>query len=646
MCGICGIVKTEAPVTEAEVLKMRDVLTHRGPDGSGCWVQGRVGLGHRRLSIIDLSERGAQPMHNETGTVSLVFNGEIYNFQGLRQVLEKKGHHFGSHTDSEVIIHAYEEYGVNCLKHLRGMFAFALWDGDRRQLFAARDRLGKKPFFYCLHQGNFYFGSEIKAILAHPQVPREMDHQALGLFLSLNYTPAPYTLFRGIRQLEAAQYLLWREGNLEIKEFWDLAYPPQVEEYGAGAVLPAFEAHFREATRLRLIADVPVGAFLSGGLDSASVVAFAAPLYPGRLKTFTIGFGEKSYDERSYARKVAARYRTEHHELMVTPQIQEVMPHIVWHAEEPTADSSMLPVYYLAQFAAREVKVVLTGDGADELLAGYSTYQAHYLLRFLKGCPAPCGSLLRFVAQRLPVSHRKVSWDFKLKRLVAALGWDLDFAHYSWRQIFSPEEQRALLPELQLAEAYPLYRHWLKRCPADHPLTRMLYADTRFYLPNDMLVKVDRMTMAHALEARTPFLDHRLVEMTAGISPGWKMKGLLQKKYLLRRLLKNRVPPAIRWQGKRGFNVPVGLWIKNGLRDYFGDTLNALKDTGWVNKGYLDEIFQQHLRDERDYSHHLWGLLVLSLWWQRFFRDRVGAGEGATLPSPAPPGQPEAGGYR
>jgi asparagine synthase (glutamine-hydrolysing) len=619
MCGICGIVKSGAAVTESEVRAMREVLAHRGPDRAGQLVQGRVGLGHRRLSIIDLSEAGSQPMLNETGTICLVFNGEIYNFQDLQSFLEKKGHLFRSQSDSEVIVHAYEEFGLECLHHFRGMFAFALWDHNRQRLFAARDRLGKKPFFYCLHKGNFYFGSEIKAILAAPQIPRELDWESLGFFLSLNYTPAPYTLFRGIRQLEPAQYLLWEADHLTIKEYWNLAYPPEVPEVEPQKVLPIFERELDEAIRLRLIADVPVGAFLSGGLDSAAVVASAASLYPGRLKTFAIGFGEKSYDERSNARQVAVRHGTEHHEILVTPDVKAILPELVWHGEEPTADSSMVPVYYLSRFASQNVKVVLTGDGADEILAGYPTYQAHFLLRWLKTWPQGLQQSLYRLAHILPVSHHKVSWDFKLKRLVDALSWNLDYAHYSWRRIWSPEELAKLIPGKPLREGFDLYHYWLQRSSNSSPLNRMLYADTRFYLPNDMLVKVDRMTMAHGLEARAPFLDHQLVELAARLPDSWKLKGLVWKKYLLRRLLQDKVPASIRWQSKKGFNVPVGLWFKGDLKDYCGDHLRFLRHLGCFDMNFLEEVWQRHLRDEKDYSHHLWGLLILSLWWQRFF---------------------------
>jgi asparagine synthase (glutamine-hydrolysing) len=383
--------------------------------------------------------------------------------------------------------------------------------------------------------------------------------------------------------------------------------------------LEEFTEVWQEAVRLRLISDVPVGAFLSGGLDSAAVVSTAAALYPGRLKTFSIGFGEKSYDERSYARQVARRWQTEHHEIMVTPRVEDILPRLVWHGEEPTADSSMVPVYYLAQFAAQDVKVVLTGDGADEILAGYPTYQAHYLLRWLQTWPTPIQAGLRRLAQALPVSHRKVSLDFKLKRLTAALAWNLDYAHYSWRRIWAPEELAHLLPGLPVAEAYHLYQHWLDRAGETSSLNRMLYADTRFYLPNDMLVKVDRMTMAHGLEARAPFLDHVLVELAARLPEAWKLRGLVWKKYLLRRLLQDQVPPAIRWQSKRGFNVPVGLWFKGELRDFCHAHLRQLRHLGCFATDYVETVWQQHQRDERDWSHHLWGLLILSLWWQTFF---------------------------
>ena len=622
MCGICGIVKSRETVTEEEIRAMREVLSHRGPDQAGTWVQDRVGLGHCRLSIIDLSEQGSQPMFNETGSIALVFNGEIYNFQQIRRVLETNGHIFRSHSDSEAIIHAYEEYGVDCLQHLRGMFAFALWDNGRKQLFAARDRLGKKPLFYSLYRGDFYFGSEIKSILSQERIPREIDRESMGYFLSLNYTPAPHTLFKGIKQLEPGQYLIWQEGNVHITEFWDLSYPPAVAEIPSKDVLPRFEATLQEAIGLRLIADVPVGAFLSGGLDSSTIVALAAPLYAGQLKTFAIGFGEKSYDERPYAQKIASRYKTEHHEIQVNPDVEKVVPQLVWHAEEPTADSSMLPLYYLSQFAAQKVKVVLTGDGADEILGGYPTYQAHYLLKFIRKSPKQFQVLFKNLANSLSVSHNKVSLDFKLKRFVAALDWDYDYAHYSWRRIWSPGELQGLLPGVTLPEAFPLYLHWLKRSQSDNYLNRMLYADTRFYLANDMLVKVDRMTMAHALEARSPFLDQEVVELAARLPDHWKIRGLFLKKYLLRRLLKNRAPAAIRWQSKRGFNVPVGLWIKGPLRDYFWDHLQQLRHLGWIDMKFLEKIFTQHLRDATDYSHHLWGLLILSLWWQLYIQNK------------------------
>jgi asparagine synthase (glutamine-hydrolysing) len=422
--------------------------------------------------------------------------------------------------------------------------------------------------------------------------------------------------------LEPAQYLLWEAGQLTTKEYWDVTYPPAVSEVGAKTALPAFSEVLDEAVRLRLIADVPVGAFLSGGLDSAAVVATAAELYPGRLKTFAIGFGEKSYDERPSARQVALRHGAEHHEIVVTPEVEAILPQLVWHGEEPTADSSMVPVYYLSQFAAQHVKVVLTGDGADEILAGYPTYQAHFLLRWLQTWPQAAQQSLHRLAYSLPVSHRKVSWDFKLKRFTAALAWDLDYAHYSWRRIWAPEEMAKLLPGKPLREAFDLYHYWLQRSSSPTALNRMLYADTRFYLPNDMLVKVDRMTMAHGLEARAPFLDHCLVELAARLPDAWKLKGLVWKKYLLRRLLKGKVPPSIRWQSKRGFNVPVGPWLKGELKDFCGDHLRLLRHLGWFDMNYLEKVWQQHQRDEKDYSHHLWGLLILSLWWQKFFSPR------------------------
>jgi asparagine synthase (glutamine-hydrolysing) len=631
MCGIAGALSfNQAPVEVERIQSMTKVLTHRGPDDEGVHVFGPVGLGHRRLSIIDLSPAGKQPMTNEDRTIWVTFNGEIYNFVELRHQLKKKGHRFRSATDTEVVLHAYEEWGIECLKRLNGMFAFGLWDGGKQRLWLARDRLGVKPLFYCHLPQCLLFGSEIKALLTDSRVDRMIDYEALAYYLALNYTPAPYTLFAQIRQLLPGHYLMVDiTGRVQDVEYWELVYREE-EDRGERAYAEEFSALLEDSVRLRLVSDVPFGVFLSGGVDSSCVAYWMSRHLNRPVKTFSIGFGEPSFDELTYAREVAQSIGADHYEHIVTADAAAILPKLVWHAEEPTADSSMVAVYYLAQETHKHVKMVLSGDGADEILAGYETYQAHYVHRLYRFLPAWLRQkVIRPMVNLLPMSDSKVSLDFKLRRFVAGAEFSPEDAHATWRMIFDREARgRLISPVLDrpgaAADVINLYRAAFAQTNARHPLNRMLYVDTRFYLPNDMLVKVDRMTMAHGLEAREPFLDYRLVEFLACVPPRFKLKHFLHKKYLLKASMKGKLPDSVLWRKKQGFNVPNARWIKNDLKPFVMDHLSPtrIREMGLLDSKAVDKLLADHFSGRVDNGHQIWCLLTLVLWWQQFIKLR------------------------
>ena len=627
MCGICGVLHFDGQSPSAEVLSdMTDLLRHRGPDGRGTHIDGPVGLGHRRLAIIDLSSAGAQPMTNEDGTLRVVFNGEIYNFAEIRAQLEKHGHVFRSDSDTEVILHGYETWGVDCLARFNGMFAFALWDSVRQRMWLVRDRLGIKPLFYLRRPDRLLFASEIKAILCDPTVERRVDLTALHHFLSLNYTPTPHSLFSGVRQLLPGHYLLVdADGRCQDHSYWDLTYAERTVG-NEPELIERFEALLAAAVKRRLVSDVPLGAFLSGGVDSSAIVYWMSQQQEQPVKTFSIGFHEKSFNELGYARRIADSCRTEHRERIVTPDAADILPKIVWHAEEPTADSSMLPLYYLAEMTRKKVTVALAGDGADEILAGYETYQAYYAAQLYQMIPGAIRRhLIKPLVDWLPISYDNVSLDFKLKRFVRGAELDSEAGHAYWRIIFDEAAKRelytaSLRKALNGADTLELYRAEFANADAIHPLERMLYVDTRFYLPNDMLIKVDRMTMAHSLEARVPFLDHQLVEFVASLPPHLKLKQWRIKKYLLKAALQRRLPQASLWRKKQGFNVPKARWFRGGLREFAFDNLSPqqVQRMELFRPEGVSRLLDDHVAGRRDNSHQIWGLLCLSLWWQQF----------------------------
>ena len=627
MCGIAGLMTFDSSLPDDDLITaMIRQLSHRGPDNQHVYCDGPVGLGHSRLAILDLSDAGGQPMANEDKSVWIVHNGEIYNYVDLRRELLALGHIFRSTSDTEVILHAYEEWGIDCLQRLCGMFAFGIWDARYQRLWIVRDRIGIKPLFYARLPGLLLFGSEIKALLAYPGIDRSIDFEALAYFLALNYTPAPSTLFRNIRQLLPGRYLrVEADGRVEEHEYWHLTFI-ESETHSEKDWIEAFSSLLDKIVRQHLISDVPLGAFLSGGIDSSAVVYWMTENLSEPVKTFTAKFNEGSFDESIHASQVARHLGTDHNEVVILPDVAAVLPKLVWHAEEPTADSSMVAMYYLAQEARHRVKMVLCGDGADEILAGYETYQAYFALRMLSWVtPWLRRGFIEPLVSHLPTSDTKVNWKFKLRRFVQGLGYPPESAHAMWRMIFNREARQQLLapasnqPGVE-ADVVDLYRALFERTNARHPLNRLLYADTAFYLPNDMLVKVDRMTMAHGLEARVPFLDHRLVEFAARVPPAYKMRYFYKKKYLLKRSLEGRIPAKIIQRRKAGFNMPNARWIKHELKPFVMDVLSptSLQRMGFLDIAFVERLLASHFADESDNSHQIWCLLSLSLWWQQF----------------------------
>ena len=627
MCGIAGIYRFDKePVDSGLLQRMTDVISHRGPDDEGHYVDGPVGLGNRRLSIIDLSPNGHMPMSNENGSIWMTYNGETYNFRALKEQLNQGKHQFKSNTDSETVIHAYEERGVDVLQDIKGMYAFALWDSNKQRLLLARDRLGIKPLFYYADENKLLFGSEIKCILEDESSKREVDLEALHHFLSFNYTPAPLTMFAGIKQLLPGQYLIVENNEIQIHEYWDLNFTST--SHTEGEYKERLDQHLFDSVESMLVSDVPFGVFLSGGLDSSVVTHYMSRILDQPVKTFSIGFSESSYNELDKARAVATHCKTEHHEEIVTADdLETLIPHLISHAEEPLADASMIPVYYVSKMAREHVKMVLCGDGADEILAGYETYQANQYAKYYRAIPRFIREgMISPVVNALPVSDQKISLDYKAKRFVKGASQDPEHAHFYWRIIFDEETKRKLydheiVSKLNGSSTFEkTFRQYFERTSASSELDRYLYVDTRFYLPNDMLVKVDRMSMANSLEVRVPFLDESLVEFLATVPASLKLKGSKNKKYLLKRVMQDRLPPEILNQRKQGFNIPVGLWLKTRLKEFMKSVLSPerLSEMGLFNQDFVAALQDEHLRGTKDHGYQLWGLLIFTLWWEKF----------------------------
>lgn len=632
MCGIAGFVNSDQghdARVEREVLdRMCRVIAHRGPDDQGVLIDGPAALGMRRLSIIDLSG-GHQPMSGCNRALTIVFNGEIYNYRELQSELLKRGHKFKTNSDTETIVHAYEEYGDDCVSHLRGMFAFAIWNARNRELFMARDRAGEKPLYYTTtSQGTFLFASELKSLREHPEFDGQIHLEALDAYLSFGYVPDPLTIFRAVHKLPPGNTLTVKNGRAHVQQYWDFPYDqPQASPFrNEDDCLEELRALLDEAVRLRLVADVPLGAFLSGGIDSSSVVGLMARHTDRPVKTFSIGFHEDSYDELKYARLAAKKFGTEHHEFIVTPDICDVIDELVWHFDEPFADSSAIPTYMVSKLAREHVTVALSGDGGDELFAGYARYaidrkrsgfaQIPRVIR--EGVMQPLGRTLPHGAWGRNYLHN-VALE-PLERYIESVS------------IFTELNKPALytmdfMQQLDLSKAVARFRKIAALSRADDSLDPLLYLDSKTYLPGDILTKVDRMSMAVSLEARVPLLDHELIEFVCTKIPAsMKMRGL-DTKHIFKRAVADFVPSEILNRPKQGFGVPIKEWINRQLRERIRDTLtdSRARARGYIESRYVTLLLNEHERGRRDHAHELWALFILELW-QRQFVDSPAAG--------------------
>ena len=611
------------PVSMGLLQDMNRSLTHRGPDDEGYYIDGPVGLAMRRLSIIDL-ESGHQPLGNEDSSIWIVFNGEIYNFQELKANLVKIGHTFRTSSDTEVIVHLYEEFGNDCVSKLNGMFAFAIWDSRTRGILLARDRLGIKPLFYCFDtRGNFFFASEIKALLK-TSVDRAANLQALYDYASLMYTPTPDTAFLGIKKLEPATTLNCSLNGLYKNVYWDIPTPNAGEEdHSRTSFTDEILNLIETSVRRQMISDVPIGSLLSAGLDSTTISAIMASRLNSPLKTFTIGFPQKSYDESTEARFVANEIGTEHFEKTVSPSMIESIEDLLAFFDEPFADYSAIPTYIISKMASEHVRVVLTGDGGDEVFAGYPTHFAFKVSRMFRIIPAWVRkNIVNRLIFSLPTSFDRISFDYKAKRFVTGADLPFDKAHYWWKVIFNEEEKRLLFTkdfiDHGFEDTFRVFDSYFSRVRKCHPLNQVLYVDAKTFLLDDNLTKVDRMTMANSLEARVPFLDHELVERVAMIPPNIKSRGF-QTKSLLRDAVKGLLPPSIRKGKKRGFTPPLPFWIKNELSGFVTEIFSGerLKRTQIVNPQYCKALLEQHMSGARDNNRQIWTVLCLVLWLEK-----------------------------
>ncbi|HWS87124.1 MAG TPA: asparagine synthase (glutamine-hydrolyzing) [Pyrinomonadaceae bacterium] len=626
MCGVVGIVRPAGRPADGQLLaRMNEAILHRGPDEEGTYLRGRVGMAMRRLAIIDLAG-GQQPISNEDGTAWVVYNGEIYNYRELKAELEGRGHRFRTDCDTEAVVHAYEEWGRDCPRHFRGMFAFAVWDERKEELLLARDRVGKKPLLYSYRPGgDFVFGSEFTALLRHPEVGREVDREAVHHYLTFMCVPAPLTAYRDIRKLEPGHTLtLTRDGEVRTERYWHLDINSKIkvteEEAGERAV-----ELLREAVRVRLMSEVPLGAFLSGGIDSSAVVALMSEASPTPVKTFSIGFEEQDFSELHHARRVAEHVGAEHHEFVVRPDALEVLPTLVEHYGEPYADSSAIPTYYVARETRRHVTVALNGDGGDEAFAGYERHAAMQLAERYRRLPEVLREkVIRQTVGLLPTSKRRGGRVRSLKRFLRGASLPPVERYLSWVGVISPEEKEGLYTDEFRRETAGLEERgwiapWFARANGAGVVDAALLADTMTYLPNDLLVKVDIASMAVSLEARSPFLDHHVLEFAASLPAGLKLRGLTTK-YLLKRALRGLLPAENLTRPKMGFGVPIGRWFRGPMQPFLREHLlsERLARRGLLRPEAVRRMVEQHTSGASDHSHPLWTLLMLELWFQRF----------------------------
>jgi asparagine synthase (glutamine-hydrolysing) len=621
MCGICGFTWHD----EGLIRSMAATLSHRGPDQDGFFCSERVSLGHRRLSIIDLSENGRQPMFNEDGSVVVVFNGEIYNFAELRSELEQKGHVFSSRSDTEVIIHGYEEWGLKSIDRLRGMFAYALYDLKRTRLLLVRDRIGIKPLYYHYQDGNLRFASEIKALLEDPQVERRVNFQALYDYLGFEFVPAPHTMFDNIFKLPAGHYLLFENDEVSIEQYWDLSLQQDESITSFEEAVEKMRDHLDHAVKSHLVSDVPLGVFLSGGLDSSCIVALMRRHISGSLKTFTIGYEDKSFSELDYAEIVANHCQTDHKVLMLDTLRPDYVEQTLYHLDEPMTDLSTVPLYLLCKQAREHVTVCLSGEGADESFAGYDRFKASRLNRWFGIMPAPIRrDVIGRMVNLLPDQPQKKGAINMLKRFVEGSNLDSGGEHLRWQYFLNRNLEDKLFDNSFKAkiarDPFRQVREYSDKCDAgDDALNREIYLDMRFMMTDSVLMKVDRMSMASSLEIRVPLLDHVLVEYMASLPGDWKLKKLTTK-YIFRAALEGLLPDKVIYRGKQGYSLPVKHLLRGDLHDYMIELINdsaVIREN--MDHDYITTLIDEHCSMKQNHNHILWALINVAIWHNRFF---------------------------
>lgn len=623
MCGITGIFEFHRrdEISRDLIHRMNETIVHRGPDDEGIYVGPGIGLGFRRLSIIDLSG-GHQPISNEDGKIWVMLNGEIYNYPDLRSELERRGHRFATHSDTETIVHLYEEYGEGCFARLRGMFAIALWDSREQKLVLARDRVGKKPLFYSADDKHIVFGSELKVLLAADSLPRALDHQALSDYFSFGYIPAPKTVYQSVRKVLPGHYLVASASGIRETSYWNLSFG-KVENRSEEEWCEILRHEICEATRVRLMSEVPLGAFLSGGVDSSAVVAMMSHLMNRPVTTCSIGFEEKEYNEAEYARQVAQQFHTDHHEQIVQPRALEILNKLVWHYDEPFADSSAIPTYYVSAVARQHVTVALGGDGGDENFAGYRRYLFDQWENRLRSFVHP--ALRKSVFGPLGDWYPALAWAprvFRGKATLQSLSRSPLEGYFNSISIFRPDEKARLLSgdfrrSLAGYDSLDVLRYHYERSGTDDPLSRIQYVDIKTYLPDDILAKVDRASMAVSLEVRAPLIDHRVIETAAAIPSSLKLNGRTGK-LILKKAMSTMLPDDILYRNKQGFAVPLDRWFRGELRDMAFDAIFSSPDDGILDRGFLKKIWDQHQRGHYDRSAHLWTVLMFQKWKETF----------------------------
>jgi len=615
VCGISGYTRRGRVSNPSAIKESTDRLLHRGPDQQGTYESADVSLGAVRLKIIDL-EAGEQPFFSDDRKTILVFNGEIYNYRQLRQELRGLGHRFSTNSDTEVLLKAFLQWDTDCFRRLRGMFAAAFWNVDQRRLVLVRDRVGIKPLYVCRLGDDIYFGSELKAILFHPEIPRRLDLSALHHYLSMNYVPGPFTLIEGIQKLRPGYVLEWRDGMVLEDQYWKLPCG-QNENWTLPDAEEALDGLLKQSMQDHLISDVPVGIWLSGGIDSSALLHYASQASTKRLNTFSITFRGRSFDETPYIRELVEKYHTEHHELDLNPTLDlpSAIEELAYYSDEPFADAGAVPVWFLSKLSRQRVTVALSGEGADELFGGYVTYRADHLAGYARLLPKAARSSLLRVLRYWPVSDEKIGLEYKVKRFLEGSLLSPDEAHVYWNGSFSRRQQLELLQRTNHTRVQDLFDSDLPEPNGDGNLSRFLAFDQKYYLTDDLLQKVDRMSMAHSLEVRPPYLDHRLIEFASSLPDRFKVDGRCQK-LILRRLMKSKLPPSVLRRSKTGLDIPTHDWLRGPLRTFLEDTLSpeVVKHTGLFRPEAIAGLIKDHIGRRANLGFHLWGLMILFLW--------------------------------